>query len=196
MSSRIKDQAYYLVALPRGEVMHWAAIFQQELAERYGVYDKPYPPLHITVGIIYPENEQELQKAARLLDELFSRAVPFPVTITSASCFAPPYKSLNLSVERNAALEAITSKTYELLQTHGISAQAMQDWDFHISLVNRIFARRELTGEEFQEACRMLQDISLSLTCDIQKIQLWSPAFPPLSVIASFKLGAVSEGSE
>lgn len=190
MSASIHHQAFYLVALPRGEVMRWAAIFQQELAERYNVYDKPYPPLHITVGIIYPENEQELQKAIRLLEGLFAKTAPFPVKITGASCFAPPFKSLNLSVERDAALESISNKTYEILQAHGISAQAMDDWDFHISLVNRVFARRELTGEEFQEACHVLQGVSLSLTCDIKQIQLWSPAFPPLSVIASFKLGS------
>ncbi len=185
---KIKENSYYLVALPRGEVLGWASRLQQEIAERYGIYEKPYPPVHLTLGILYPDNQADLDKAVALLNIILAKKKAFSIKVKGSSCFAPPFKSLNLSVESTPELESITREIYLRMKSNNIEANPMEDWDFHISLVNTIFARREWTVEEFYEACYLLEIMPLNLDCKITKLQLWSPRFPPLSVIATYRL--------
>ena len=187
MSTNAYD-SYYLVALPRGEVLEWATRFQQEIADRYGIYEKPYPPIHMTMGVLFPNKNSELQRAVSILHGVLGQRSPFSIQIEGSSCFAPPYKSLNLSVAHTPELLSVARDVYDHLHDQGIEAKNMHNWDFHISLVNTVFARREWSIEEFYEACYLLENRPIDLKCDIQKLQLWSPHFPPLSVAASFKL--------
>ncbi|HHX76898.1 MAG TPA: 2'-5' RNA ligase family protein [Firmicutes bacterium] len=176
--------SYYLVALPEKEILKKALKLQEEFSQRYGIYEPPYPPIHLTLAIIQPASESELAQAISLLTSLLPQFLPFRLHVKGISCFSPPYKSLNLAVAPSEELLTITRTVITRLATCGINSHAMEGWDYHISLVNTVFAAREWTEEEFNEACAQLARENLALTCTVNNAELWSPTFPPLKVLA------------
>ncbi len=179
--------SYYLVALPEKEVLRKALKLQEELSQRYRIYKPPYPPIHVTLAIIKPAAESELAKAISLLTSLVPRFLPLQLRVKGISCFSPPYKSLNLAVTPSQKLLTITRTVITRLAACGVNSQAMEGWDYHISLINTVFAVREWSEEEFNEACAWLAKASLALTCTVNTVELWSPTFPPLKVLARMK---------
>ncbi len=177
---------YYLVALPEKKVLKRGLELQSEFSSRYGVYERPFPPLHMTLGIIYIQNQEEIQQVLTLLHPLLTSFLPFKLTVEGVSCFPPPYKSVNLRVRPTKKLRHMSKTIHRRLASFNISAHPMKEWDYHISLVNTVFANREWTEKEFSEACKTLVEIDLRLACFVKTIELWNPEFPPLNVIDRF----------
>lgn len=179
-------EKYYLVALPEDRILKRALQLQKEFSRRYRVYQEPFPPLHVTLGILYIPRGRELAAASRLLTPLLQRHLPFRLKVKGSSCFPPPYKSVNLKVVSPRKLRHISRQVSKALQPAGIKCHPMEDWDYHISLVNTVFAVREWTEEEYLEACELLGQEKLHLSCRIRHVQLWYPEFPPLKVMGNF----------
>jgi hypothetical protein len=177
---------YYLVALPENKVLQRALEIQEEFSKRYGVYEHPFPPLHLTVGILYISDEKTREAAIQLLNPLLTRFLPFRLGVKGRSCFPPPYKSVNLRVTPSKKLRQISWQTVKTLEQAGIKCHPMDGWDYHISLVNTVFAAREWSEAEYLEACQLLGKEKISLGCHVRSIQLWSPQFPPLHVLHEF----------
>lgn len=179
-------EKYYLVALPEKRVLERALELQEEFSKRYGVYEHPFPPLHLTVGILYVPQADVGEVAIKLLDPLISRLLPFRLGVKGISCFPPPYKSVNLRVTPSKKLRQISRQTVKTMELAGIKCHPMEGWDYHISLVNTSFAAREWSEAEYLEACRLLGKERINLGCQVKSIQLWSPEFPPLRVMHEF----------
>ncbi len=180
---------FYLVALPENKVLQRALKLQEEFSRRYKVYEHPFPPLHVTVGILYIPRARGLAVATSLLKPLLPPFLPFRLTVQGRSCFPPPYKSVNLRVASSKKLRQISRETVKTLEGAGIKCHPMDGWDYHISLVNTAFAAREWSEEEYLEACEWLAKEHIRLACHARHIQLWHPEFPPLNVLADFNPG-------
>jgi len=178
---------YYLAALPEERVLETALNLQQKFSKKYRVYQEPFPPLHVTVGILYIPREQGLKEAVNLLEPILTPQLPFRLSVKGTSCFPPPYKSVNLQVTSSRKLRRLSRQAMKALEPAGIQCHPMEAWDYHISLVNTVFAAREWTEEEYLEACRLLREKKIRLACQVRRIQLWSPEFPPLKVQADFR---------
>ncbi len=178
---------YYLVALPENKVLSKALELQSRFSKRYKVYNPPFPSVHVTLGIIYSSDTNELEKATKLLEIVLPKYLPFQLKVIGRSCFSPPHKSLNLAVAPSQKLFQISQDIISNLRRINIKTHPMEEWDYHISLVNTVFAEREWTEEEYLEACDILKEEDLNMSCSIKTIELWSPDFPPLKVITKIE---------
>lgn len=158
---------------------------QKEFSALYRIYNEPYPPLHITVGVLsFPP--EELVRLQAKLAEAIKAGLPLRLLTLGESCFPDPYKSINLSIERSKELVTLSTRVSELISGAGFTAESFAGWDYHISLVNRNYAAREWSETEFADACRRLRKERLVLTGAASRLELWDPEFPPLKVLASF----------
>lgn len=179
----------YLVALPEEPVLGRALELQEYFSNKYQVYEAPLPPLHVTMAILYANHPGSLSAAINSLNPLLPSFLPFSLTVRGCSCFPPPYKSLNLKVVPSKKLRHVSLQAIRTLETAGIQCHSMDHWDYHISLVNPVFALREWEEKEYLEACRLLKKESIDLTCRVRRLQLWDPQFPPLRILADYSPG-------
>lgn len=191
MGDRI-ERAYYLVGIPKGELLQEAARLQREVSKRHCMYDEPYPVLHLTVGTVYPDNAEQLQQASCIIERALRCFAPFDIHVNGSSCFSPPSKSLNLAITEDSTLKQLAKTVQQSLESTGIPCQDMTDWDFHITLVSSIYAKREWSSEEFRQVCSLMEAQSIQLTCTVRMLELWSPTFPPLIVIDRYSLESTS----
>ena len=182
----LNSSSYYLAARLEGELLEKALMLQEYLATRYNLYQKPYPPLHVTVGVIFPQSKNGLSKAAELLKSTVKNYLPFDIRAISINCFDSPYKSVNLLIEENHTLRSLSAEIYKVLQENNIEARPFDNWDYHISLANTFYAVREWTYQEFREAVSLLRTEEIYQKCNVSKIELWDPIFPPLKVLATY----------
>ena len=182
-----KTNTYYLVVLLEGELLKKAAELQNLLATRYNLYKGPYPPLHVTVGVIAPENETELAKTTSLLKPCMEKHLPFIIRSTGIGCFDSPYKSVNMLINKNESISALSAEVYKTMVSNSIDARSFENWDYHVSLANTFYASREWSYKEFQEAASLLAGEKFDLKCTVSTAQLWDPNFPPLRVLAAYR---------
>ncbi len=184
---------YYLVAIPEGEIADKGKALQKEFSTLYQIYREPYPPLHITVGVLsFP-----LEKLARIqskIAEVIKPSLPLRLLTLGESCFPDPYKSINLSIERSKELVELSARVIDFVTGIGFTAEPFDGWDYHISLVNRNYAAREWTEAEFEDACRRLRKERLILNGTARRLELWDPEYPPLKVLASFTAASNLQG--
>ena len=126
---------YYLVAIPEGEIAERGNALQRYFSQKYGVYREPYPPLHLTVGILcFPPGR--LAEITRRLAGVIGPRLPLELFTLGESCFPAPDKSINLAVEQSPALLEIFARVAETVEAAGCEAESFDQWDYHISLVN------------------------------------------------------------
>lgn len=177
---------YYLAAIPEGEIACKGRELQALFSNRYGVYRKPYPPLHVTVGIItFPR--EEIMTIIEAIKVSVKPYLPVDLLSTGESCFPQPYKSLNLSIETTKQLVNLSETIKETVENTGFIAESFESWDYHISLVNSNYAAREWRDEEYKEACRFLTRQNIRLKGGARRLEMWEPDFPPLTIAARFE---------
>ncbi len=179
---------FYLVGLPTGRVLQLATRLQHRIAHEQELYDPPYPSLHITVSVFSTHHNDEFRRANRLIECITQNVPPIEIQVTGAQCFHEPKRSLNLAVEENRELRKLAGEINDALNHHSIEAEDMSTWDFHITLINSRYTKREWCRSEFEAACRLMEQENLYATCHIHHLELWSPEFPPLKVLNTFPL--------
>lgn len=179
------NDRYYLAAIPEGAVLEAGLALQQELARRYPIYRRPYPPLHVTVGVFCCPGKR-LDPLYPHLERVVPPFLPLELAVEGAVCFPAPYHSINLGIRRTVALAQLSEAARQAAASAGFAAQPFADWDYHISLLNSHYARRELTEEEYREACRLMEEREIRPQSAAHRVELWDPAFPPLTVLARF----------
>ena len=173
------------MAIPGGDIAVKGKALQEKYSRQYGIYRKPYPPLHLTVGILYfPLNF--LEQLHMILEEVVRPFFPLHLKSTRASCFPDPHRSINLALEPSASLTKLSAKVIEAVNAAGFSAESFEQWDYHLSLVNCYYASRAWSEAEYREACRQLAKENLCLEGYSHRLELWGPDFPPLKVLARF----------
>ncbi len=188
-SRRIPRGTLYLVGVPEGEVMKEASQLQRWLDRRFDLFQGRYPPLHVTLNVLCPQGKKQTQKAFSKIRSALEGRPPFSITVRGAGCFALPYKSLHLRVEKMPPLSALSRRVHRDLARSGIPSLNMEEWNYHITLVNPLFARREWSLREFAQACRLVEKYKPRSAGRINRMELWSTASPPFHRVASFVLG-------
>ncbi len=177
-----KKAAYYLVAIPEGDIAVKGKTLQEKYSRQYGIYRKPYPPLHLTVGILsFPLHF--LEQLNLSLEKVIRPFLPLQLKSTRESCFPDPHKSINLALEHSASLTALSAEVIRTVTAAGFSAEPFDQWDYHISLVNCYYAFRAWSNAEYRKACRELAEENLCLEGCTRRLELWDPKFPPLKVL-------------
>ncbi|MCW3491166.1 2'-5' RNA ligase family protein [Dethiobacter alkaliphilus] len=174
---------FYLVAIPEGDIMTDLSRLQKFISRRFGMYSAPYPDLHLTVGVIEPQ--KNMAKCYPILDEVIKSYQPFSVHIGGERCFGEPYSSVGVAVT-SPMLARLAGELEGALTKAGYAPRTFSEWDFHISLVTPLFARRHWSQEEYLEACRIVAQHSPGGWCRLNHLELWDPDFPPLKVIERF----------
>ena len=174
---------YYIVAIPEGAVMAELLRLQKLLSQAFMMYTEPYPLLHLTVGVL--SYFQEVEQTFPVLQKISSSLSPFSVKIQGESCFKAPLLSVGVHIQSHS-LNYLAGKLEGSLLQAGFSPHSFLHWDFHISLVNPIFASRRWSNAEFTRACRFVERHTPSGSAIVSHLELWSPTFPPLNILGQF----------
>lgn len=186
MRQEFKD-LLFLVALPRGKLLKTSRQLQGKLNEKYNLYRDKLPPLHVTIERLKIEDEAEYLKAVGIIDSICELTEPFEVKVDGFSFFDSPYKSINLKVSSTQSLKELSEQLNIELKKEGFTDRIFdENWEFHISLISMVFADREWSSEEFEEAKRMTKGWKLNLSFKVEWLELWRPQYNPRLVIEDF----------
>ncbi len=187
ISKESLEDALFLVAIPRGKLLKTSRQLQEKLNERFDLYRDKLPPLHLTIERLKIKTDLEYRKAVEIIDSVCDLTEPFEVNVDGFSFFGPPYKSINLKVSATEPIKELSQRMNEQLRFEGLTDRNFdQDWEFHISLVNMVFADREWCAEEYLEAKEIVGNWKLNLTCKVEWLELWKPQYNPRLIIEDF----------
>lgn len=177
----------FLVAIPRGKLSKIAGQLQDKLNSRFDLYRSKLPPLHVTVESLNIVNEKDFEKAVKTIKTICENTSPFEVHVDGFSFFGLPYKSINLNVVPTSSLTNLSRELNKELKKEGLSDREFdENWKFHISLINMVFADREWDESEFQKAREIVEKWEIDLTCQVEWLELWRPQYNPRLVIEDF----------
>ena len=187
MHSKSADKLF-LVAIPSGKLLSVAQSIQAKLNEKYRLYSPlNIPPLHVTIDHLLIGSEDDYNLATELIQRVCDKTPVFDLTVKGFSFFHYPHKSINLYVEKTMKLKELADEIHTLLDEAGLSTRPhYAQWEFHISLLNTVFASRTWCEEEFIEAQNYVKNWGLDLTCKIEWLELWKPKYEPQLIIEDF----------
>lgn len=177
---------YYLVALLDEDSYEKIESLQKNISKRYKIY-KNLPKLHIKLEVI---KDPDLDLLSQTVNDVIGRYKKFRAEVNGNICFQPPYKSINLLVEKKGYIGRLSRVINEKLKNNGFQVRDNEeDWDLHISLANTNFARKELPRTEYSITNeRSIRD-DYSRLVRIEKLEIWKPVNPRKDVvIKSFEL--------
>ncbi|WMJ81883.1 2'-5' RNA ligase family protein [Clostridium sp. MB40-C1] len=177
---------YYLVGLLDKRSYKAVEKIQKYLSDKFDLYTD-LPVLHVTLEVI---TDPDMNNLLPVLDNILRKYNKFSINIDGAICFNPPYKSVNLKVEKNNYIMNLILDINSTLKSNKFSVREnIDDWDLHISLANPYFAKRDWSEEDFSNACIIAHENNFQKTGQITKIQLWKPVNNKDSmVVQSFDL--------
>ena len=98
------------------------------------------------------------------------------IYIDGVSCFGPPYKSVNIHVCSTPYLQQFSQSIHQAAAQAGMDYENFGgQWQYHISLANSAFAKREWTDAEYCLACNILKRMDFNAHFQIEQMQLWYP---------------------
>lgn len=178
---------YYLVAIPNGDVMVELLRLQKFISRRFGMYQPPYPTLHLTVGII--ESRHHIDQVFPVLKHIADECEILSAHIDSERCFPSPFSSVGVAVDSDKLAYLAGHVEGALLKT-GLTPRTFSGWKFHINLVSPLYAKRLWSTHEFLEACKIVKVHGPNDLCYLSGLELWAPDFPPLTVLERFPFKA------
>lgn len=177
---------YYLVALLDEDSYAEIESLQKNISKRYRIY-KELPKLHITLEVI---KDPDVESLGNAVNDIIKKYKKFKAEVNGTVCFEPPYKSVNLLVEKKGYIGRLSRIINEKLWDKGFQVRSSEDdWDLHISLANTNFARREWSKLEYSIACESSIKEDYHKMVRIEKIEIWKPINVKTDmVIKSFQL--------
>lgn len=181
------EKDLYMVALLPNHIKNQLSKYQKEISNIYGLYDE-YPELHITLSKLIYNDEEQIFNLISTLKYKLSGQKPFPVEIDGASCFSPPYKSVNIHVIKNQYLINLSKIIDDSAAEFNMApTDTYKDREYHISIANPNFAKKDWSDKEYEEACYLLQGKDIHRQFLIDTLQIWYPIKNDY-VITSFNL--------
>lgn len=177
---------YYLVALLDEDSYAEIESLQKNISKKYRIY-KELPKLHITMEVI---KDPDVEMLCKTVSDIIAKYKKFKAEVNGTVCFQPPYKSVNLLVEKKGYIGRLSRVINEKLRNQGFLVRDNEeDWDLHISLANTNFARREWSNEEYSIACERSIKEGYHKMIRIEKIEIWKPVNVKKDmIIKSFEL--------
>jgi 2'-5' RNA ligase len=172
---RVKD--IYAVGTIPENIREHMAIYQKRFSLMYGLYEDKYPELHITLAKLSYNDENDVKCLIGKLGEVLKGQRMIYTEIKGICCFDPPYKSVNFHVETNPELQGLTRVIIENAQYCGIAHQSLvYPWQYHISIANPAFAKREWSDAEYKQACTLLKNEEYNQGFMMKAVELWYPS--------------------
>ncbi|MCH3965594.1 MAG: 2'-5' RNA ligase family protein [Clostridium sp.] len=163
---------YYLVALFDRNSYSYIERIQRNMCRKYRLY-KHMPVLHITLSVI---DNPDVDKLDKIVSKLLNPYKNFKVEINGAICFEPPYKSVNLKIEKKGYIMRLARQLNDLLIMHKFNVvENIEKWDLHVSLANTNYAIREWSSKEYSAACETAKRENIHRMATIDRIALWKP---------------------
>lgn len=163
---------YYLVALFNKESYFYIERIQRSMCKKYKLY-RHMPVLHITLAVV--ENP-DMDKLVKAVTKLIKPYKDFKVEINGAICFDPPYKSVNLKIEKKGYIIRLTRQLNDILELYKFNVRTnIENWDLHVSLANTNYAVREWSNKEYSAACETAKKEDIKKMATINKIAIWKP---------------------
>lgn len=178
---------YYLVALLDEDSYEEIESLQKNISKRYKIYNE-LPKLHITLEVI---KDPDIDLLSKTVTSIIGSYKKFRAEVNGTVCFEPPYKSVNLLVEKKGYIARMSRIINEKLRNEGFQLQGTdkEDWDMHIALANTNFARREWSKQEYSIACERSIKEDYHRLVKIEKFELWKPINSKKDmIIKSFEL--------
>lgn len=171
------DERLFIVALCEGELKNRALLLQKIFAEKYQIYKRLLPPLHITLEVVYAPDNLAIESTIEAIKKATKSIEPFTVKSKGFTCFPPPYKSIGLLIEKNHELDLVVNKIRSCLEENKVllANPFGQKWIFHLTLVNTFLADREWSDAEFFAACNLVEKAPLFVTGEVERIEIWHP---------------------
>ncbi len=171
------DTRLFIVGLCQGEIINKALLMQRLLSEKYKIYKKRLPPLHITFEVV---EAPEKQLIAKIKDAIYQASLninSFPIRTNGFACFPPPYKSVGLLIEKDEELESAAGIIKKQLNRAGVYTTNPfgRNRVFHLTIVNTFLADRKWSEDEFLEVCHVVDKIPLDLRGLVFQLALWHP---------------------
>ncbi len=187
MSNQLKNKLF-LVAIPSGKLLYEAQSIQAKLNDKYKLYNPFHlPPLHVTIDHLSIEDEEDYYKATQIIQKICDKTPAFNLSVNGFSFFYTPHKSINLYVEKTTKLKNLAGEIHTILNREKLSNRPdYTEWEFHISLINTVFASRDWSDEEFSQALEYVKQWDLNLNCRIEWLELWKPQYKPQLIIEEF----------
>lgn len=185
------DDRLFFVFRPTDSVLTDAEQMQRQLADRYGLYDGPLPPVHVTICSFVPDTDHPLLETVSLIHQVCHRRQPFEVKITGFSFFPEPYLSVNLAIEDLPVLRELAGEIRSVLSYQKIEVPPLPaGWKPHMSLINNVFADHPWGREQYEEVKQQLGGRSYQARWLVSRLELWRPRYEPqLAIVATFPLG-------
>jgi 2'-5' RNA ligase len=171
------DKRLFVVALCEGELKNRALLLQKIFAEKYQIYKRLLPPLHITLEVVYAPDNRAIEGTVEAIKKATQSIGPFAVKSKGFTCFPPPYKSIGLLIEKNHELDLAVTKIRSCLEENKVLVANPfgQNWIFHLTLVNTFLADRKWSDAEFFTACNLVENVPLDVTGEVERIEIWHP---------------------
>ncbi|MDV3428783.1 MAG: 2'-5' RNA ligase family protein [Bacillota bacterium] len=163
---------YYLVALLDEDSYENIEFLQKNISKKYRIY-KELPKLHITLEVI---KDPDIEMLSKTVNDIIGKYKKFKAEVNGTVCFQPPYKSVNLLVEKKGYIGRLSRVINEKLRNQGFQVRDDEEnWDLHISLANTNFAKKEWSIEEYSIACERSIKEDYHRMIRIEKIEIWKP---------------------
>jgi len=163
---------YYLVGILDSKSYSQIEEIQKKISVKYDLYEK-LPILHMTLEVI---DNPEINKLISALNEILSKKSPFVIEANGAICFEPPFKSVNLLINKDPNVMKLIKNINAQLKLKGFSVRDdINAWDLHISLANNNFSSRKWSQAEYVSACTLVNALDFSGSLIIESIELWKP---------------------
>ncbi|MBA5851719.1 2'-5' RNA ligase family protein [Clostridium sp. cel8] len=163
---------YYLVALFDKESYSYMERIQRSMCRKYRLY-KHMPVLHITMAVI---DDPDIEKLSKIISKLLDPYKNFKVEINGAICFDPPYKSVNLKIEKKGYIIRLARQINDLLKSYKFNVKYNIDtWDLHVALANTNYAIREWSSREYIAACHAAKKENIHKMVTVNRLALWKP---------------------
>lgn len=163
---------YYIVGLIDTNSYDFIEKIQKYLSNKYNLYTT-LPKLHITLEVV---DEPNLDALCIALGDILKKYKSFSANINGAICFKPPFKSVNLKVDKTGTILEVMELLNSELRSLGFNVREdISNWDLHISLANANFSTRDWSTKEFENACTIVRNINLKSNIKIPRIEIWKP---------------------
>lgn len=173
------EQRIFVMLIPEHPTVELAKQFQEEVNRKYGLY-RILPTLHITLESIYVNDEDDIDQAVRVVDEVCRELDSFPIVVNGFACFGPPYKSVQLHVVKTPPLVALYENLHRRLAQAGLRLREYPEGvQFHMTIASPCFAEREWTLEEYSQACEELKSLSVHSGFVLKHLEMWYPKVEP-----------------
>ncbi|MFW6022965.1 MAG: 2'-5' RNA ligase family protein [Halanaerobiaceae bacterium] len=184
------NEELFIVLLLNGDVLKELKRIQKLLLDHYKLYDKGiYPELHITIDRI-PKNC--LCDAKKIIKKVVNRSKPVKIELDKYVCYHQSHQEnfLVLETKDTISLKKFSRDLHEELSRHDLSTiDDYEKWQYHITILSSMFARKPLTDQDFEGLCWFLEGKEKKCESYSDEIEIWSPTLDDdEKCIATFKI--------